>query len=162
MLVCLGLVSCGVYSFTGASIPVNVKTFSIQNFDNRAEIVNPNLASMLTEKLTARILTTTSLTLQRDRGDINFEGFVSGYVISLPTITSSGQQAGGTEQNRLTITIQVTYTDTQEPKNSFSKSLSQFYDFPSTKDLSMVEREAHEELSKKLVDDIYREAFERW
>ncbi|MDO8928694.1 MAG: hypothetical protein Q7W54_06875, partial [Bacteroidota bacterium] len=37
------------YSFTGASIAPNVKTFSVYYFPNRARLVNPNLSQLFTD-----------------------------------------------------------------------------------------------------------------
>lgn len=37
------LVGCGFYSFTGASVPANVKTFQVNRFENNALLVEPGL-----------------------------------------------------------------------------------------------------------------------
>ncbi len=38
------LQACGVYSFTGASIPPEAKTISVQYFPNKAQLVEPTLS----------------------------------------------------------------------------------------------------------------------
>ena len=58
------LQSCGVkvkYSFTGASIPVAAKTYSVDYFPNRALLIVPSLSTTLTEKLRTYIQDNTSL-----------------------------------------------------------------------------------------------------
>ena len=45
------LSSCGFYSFTGASISPDVKTFSVKYFPNKAATINASLSSVFTEKL---------------------------------------------------------------------------------------------------------------
>ena len=49
--VTLLLASCGIYSFTGASIPPGAKTVSVQYFPNKAATIQPNLSQVFTEKL---------------------------------------------------------------------------------------------------------------
>ena len=41
------LTGCGIYSFTGASIPAEAKTVSIQYFPNNANLVNQLLFNIL-------------------------------------------------------------------------------------------------------------------
>ena len=43
--------SCGFYSFTGASISSEVKTYSVDFFENKANTINSSLSSTFTEKL---------------------------------------------------------------------------------------------------------------
>ena len=43
--------SCGFYSFTGASISPEVKTFSVNYFPNKSNSINPALSSVFTEML---------------------------------------------------------------------------------------------------------------
>ena len=45
------LTGCGIYSFTGASIPAEAKTVSIQYFPNNANLVNPMLSDVITNTL---------------------------------------------------------------------------------------------------------------
>ena len=42
---------CGVYSFSGTSIPESVKTFCVYYIKNNAPLVQPNLSNNLTEEL---------------------------------------------------------------------------------------------------------------
>ena len=43
--------NCNMYSFTGASIPAEAQTISVQYFPNKALNVNPELSYIFTEKL---------------------------------------------------------------------------------------------------------------
>ena len=54
--------SCKItYSFTGANITPDVKTFTVYYFPNRAKLVNPTLAQNFTEKLREKMQRQTSL-----------------------------------------------------------------------------------------------------
>ena len=63
------LASCGIYSFTGASIPPGAKTVSVQYFPNKATTIQPNLSQVFTEKLKDAFVEQTNLTLTEDEGD---------------------------------------------------------------------------------------------
>ena len=41
--VTLTLLGCGAYSFTGASIPADTKTFQVNYFQNNAPLIEPGL-----------------------------------------------------------------------------------------------------------------------
>ena len=66
--------SCGFYSFTGASINPNVKTFSVDYFNNKATNVNASLSSVFTEMLKEYFTKQTSLEQIKNDGDLSFEG----------------------------------------------------------------------------------------
>ena len=72
--------SCVVhYGFTGGSLPVDVKTYSVDYFPNKALLVVPYLSSLFTEKLTNYMRSKTGLTqLTDNNGDIRFEGQIVG------------------------------------------------------------------------------------
>ena len=70
---------CGVYSFTGASIPADAKTFSVAYFENRASIVQPTLSSVMTEKVKDKFTSQTNLQPVKQDGDLQFEGYISDY-----------------------------------------------------------------------------------
>ena len=52
-LVCAAVLlqSCGIYSFSGASIPPEMKTVTVNFFENNAPLVVPYLSQQFTERL---------------------------------------------------------------------------------------------------------------
>ena len=52
---------CGIYSFTGASIPPEAKTVSVAYFPNHAQLVNPLLSNGFTSALRDAIMNQTPL-----------------------------------------------------------------------------------------------------
>ncbi|MCO4292911.1 LPS assembly lipoprotein LptE [Solitalea sp. MAHUQ-68] len=152
----------GCYSFTGASIPPTVKTFSVQFFENRAPLVDPTLSQKFTESLKDRITRQSPLGLTKTIGDVNFEGTITGYRIEPVSFTSTGE-TGSAEQNRLTITVQVKYTNTKDEKLSFDQSFSQFENFSKSQNLSgTFQIEVNQLIIDKLTTDIYNRAFSNW
>ena len=103
-LVCQG---CGIYSFSGASIPAEAKTISVDYFPNHAQLVNPLLSDNLTTALRNAMTSQTTLDLVESGGDLAFEGEITDYK-TMPVAITSGQTAA---MNRLTITVRVRFTN---------------------------------------------------
>jgi|CXWJ01.1.fsa_nt_gi hypothetical protein len=156
---CFVLFSSCKYSFTGASIPPDVKTFSVQYFPNRSSLVNPALSQQFTEKLKEKFLSSTSLTPTKTNGDLAFEGYISDYVVQPTAIQSGIDQAA---LNRLTITVSVKFTNSKDEKQNFETSFSSFADFDSRKTLTQVESSLTDEITKRIVDDIFNKAVINW
>lgn len=78
--VALLMTSCTMkYSFTGASIPPEVKTISIHYLKNTALLVKPTLSQQLTDELRNRFSTQTSLTPVNQNGDFDISGEITNY-----------------------------------------------------------------------------------
>ncbi|MDR0566306.1 MAG: LPS assembly lipoprotein LptE [Prevotellaceae bacterium] len=153
------LASCSIkYSFSGASISPESKTFSVQFFPNMAPLVNPTLSSNFTEALKMKFLTSTRLTETDSDGDLAFEGEITGYAVMPQAITANEVAA----QNRLTISVHVKFTNLQDPDQSFDKAFSQYEDYDSQRNLAEVEGELVDEIVKKLVEDIFNAAVANW
>ena len=121
------LTSCGIYSFTGASIPLGAKTVSVQYFPNKAATLQPNLSQVFTEKLKDIFVEQTNLTLTEGEGDLSFSGHISKYQIK-PIAIQSNETAG---QNRLTIAVNVTFKSVIETKANFEQVFSRYRDYNS-------------------------------
>jgi hypothetical protein len=152
------LAACGVYSFTGASIPAGAKTVSISYFINNAPLVEPTLSQSLTEALRDRFLQQTNLNLVRESGDLQFEGTITEY--STRPVAIQGNETAAL--NRLTISVQVRYTNALEPDKDFETSFTRFEDYPSTQDLSQVKDNLIPSINEALVDDIFNKAVVNW
>ena len=157
IIVSLLSVSCGIYSFTGASIGPEVKTFSVQTFVNVASMVAPALSSELTDELVNRFIRQTSLSQVRLEGDFAFEGRITNYV-SIPVAIT----AETASLNRLTITVNVKFTNKLDPKASFQQSFSQYAEYDSNKSLQAVEQALLPEIVDKLITDIFNASASNW
>lgn len=149
---------CGVYSFTGASISPEVKTVSIELFPSYAPLAPANVPQSFTEALRELFVNRTNLDLYNKGGDIRFEGYISDY--STKPVAIQGNQTAA--QNRLTMTVNVTYTNTKDDTKSFEKSFTRFADFDATQNLTDVEQTLIEEINEQLILDIFNEAVVNW
>ena len=80
------VVSCGVYSFTGADTG-NAETFQVNFFQNNAPLVEPGLDIDFTNALQDLIQNQTNLSLVNNGGDLVYEGEIIEYRISPMTAT---------------------------------------------------------------------------
>ncbi len=154
----MGLSSCVSYSFTGASIPAEAKTISIQYIDNQASFVVPTLSESLTTEIQDRFSSQTSLILVRDRGDLQIEGVITDYSTSPQAVTSDEQAA----LNRLTISVKIKFTNLIEPDKNYETTFSRYNEYPSTEDLNSVQDAQIEIINEMLVDDIFNKAVVNW
>jgi len=151
--------SCKVsYSFTGVTINPEIKTVSIQYFDNRAPLVQPQLSQVFTEALREKVQGQTSLNLVTGFGDVDFSGEIKNYDTRPQAITGNETAA----LNRLTITVRVKFTNEIETEKSFDTSFSRYQDYSSDKDLSSVEDELIKLIVEDLMEDIFNKAFVNW
>lgn len=158
--VCLTLGGCTVkYGLSGASIPVNAKTYSVSYFPNNAILVNPNLSSTFTEALKDKI--SRQSRLQEDRnsqGEMHFEGEITGYTSTSKAITGNEQAV----TNQLTVTVRVRFTNSLEPKNNFDKSFQAYQDYSSAIYLQDAEPQLIPQITETLVENIFNAAFSNW
>lgn len=150
--------SCGFYSFTGASISPDIKTISIQYFPNNASIVNPTLSQQFTDALKQKFLNQTSLKLVNSGGDLNFEGAITGY-----TITAMAAQSNETSAlTKLSVTVNVKFTNNKDPDKNFEKSMSRDYNYESSLTLAQAEAAYLPQIIEALVDNIFAASVANW
>lgn len=148
----------GCYSFKSGRIPENIKTINIQYFPNRAAIVQPSLSQFFTDKMKDKFVSESRLTLVPKEADLTFEGFISDYNNSPAAIQSNEQAA----LNRLTITVNVKFTNSKDPKQDFETNFTRFAEYSSSQNFSSVETGLIQEITKQLVDDIYNRSVSNW
>ena len=148
---------CGIYSFSGASIPAEAKTISVDYFPNHAQLVNPLLSDNLTTALRGAMTSQTTLDLVESGGDLAFEGEIIDYKTSPVAIT--GQTAA---MNRLTITVTVRFSNRIDDSKDFEQSFSRYEDYPSDQDLNSVQESLTATIVDQLVEDIFNKALVNW
>lgn len=152
--VCQG---CGIYSFSGASIPAEAKTVSVDYFPNHAQLVNPLLSNNLTNALRDAMTNQTTLDMVESGGDLSFEGEITDYKTSPVAIT--GQTAA---MNRLTITVKVRFSNRIDETKDFEQTFSRYEDYPSNQELISVQESLTATIVEQLVEDIFNKALVNW
>jgi hypothetical protein len=149
---------CGVYSFTGASIPPGARTIFIDYFPNNALLVQPTLSQRFTDALRDKFTSETSLNLVRENGDMSIEGEIVGYSAN-PIAIQGNEQAA---LNRLTITVNVRYVNRLDERMNFEQSFSRFQDYDSSSSLADVEDDLIDLINRDLVQDVFDKAVVNW
>ncbi|WP_192820792.1 LptE family protein [Rufibacter sp. LB8] len=166
--VCLLLVLSGCYSFTGTNISPEVKSISISNFNNASGQGPANLQQIVTEDFKDYFQRNTSLRVLPQAGDLQIQGQIMSYTFSPAAIQRPDAPAGGTVgldqagANRLTIVVQISYTDTKVPTNNFDQSFSSFYDFPPSKDINQISRADLNIILDRLIYNVFTKTVANW
>ena len=93
-LLLINFQSCGIYSFTGASIPPGVTTFQVNFFENLAgnrpgSTVEPGLDNDFTNALQDIIINQTNLNLVSEGGELIYEGEITKYSVTPMAATAN-------------------------------------------------------------------------
>ena len=158
LLVAVLCTSCGIYSFSGASIPAEAKTVSVQYFPNQAQLINPMLSDNFTTALRDAVMNQTSLDMVEAGGDLSFEGEIVDYRTT-PVAITAGQTAA---LNRLTITVNVRFVNMFDESKNFETRFSNYVDYPSDQELNSVQESLTATIIEALVEDVFNKALVNW
>ena len=158
LIISILIYSCGIYSFSGASISKNTKTITIKYFTNNASTIQPTLSQVITEKLKDYFTQQTNLSINDNDGDLKFSGEITKYEIK-PMAIQSNEVAG---KNRLTIAVKVDFTNIYENEYNFSHTFSRYRDYESSQNFSEIEEILIEEISNELIEDIFNKSVVNW
>ena len=155
--------SCGNYSFTGASIPEGTESFQVNFFENKAgnsigSIFEPGLDRDFTIALQDILQNQTNLQLVSSDGDLIYEGEITEYRVSPMTATSNLQAS----QNRLTVGINVRFTNLKKEDDNFERRFTFYYDYPAEVQLLNVKSEAHDIIFERITQDIFNASLAKW
>lgn len=159
VLVSIILLGCGAYSFTGASIPADTKTFQVNYFQNNAILVEPGLDRQFTLALQDLLLNQTNLELVTSNGDLVYEGEITEYRISPTTATANNTAA----QNKLTITVNLRFFNRKNDEDDMEQRFSFFYDYEGDANLVGAQKViAIEAIFERLTQDIFNATLAKW
>ncbi len=151
-------IACGAYSFTGGSTG-DAKTLQIDFFPNQAPLVEPSLSQSFTQGLQDLFTRQTNLTLTKSNGDLYFSGEITGYRVN-PMSATAAQTAA---QNRLTITVNVRFTNKLIEKDDFEKQFSFYSDFDANAQLTGgILEAALDEILERITQDIFNASVAKW
>ncbi len=155
--------SCGNYSFTGASIAEGTESFQVNFFENEAgnsmgSIFEPGLDRDFTIALQDILQNQTNLQLVGSDGDLIYEGEITEYRVSPMTATSNLQAS----QNRLTVGINVRFTNLKKEDDNFERRFTFYYDYPAEVQLLNVKSEAHDIIFERITQDIFNASLAKW
>lgn len=146
-------------SLTGSDIDPRAKTVYVQTFRNNSSLVNPTLSQEFTNALKDRIQSQTPLTIiNTQNGDYLLEGEITGY--SINPVAIQGDETAA--MNRLTITVNVRFTNKYDENKNFEQSFSRYVDYSSAQNFTSIESSLVTEINDALTEDIFNKAFVNW
>ncbi|MFC5270170.1 LptE family protein [Adhaeribacter terreus] len=150
-----------VYSFSGTSLPPDVKTFSVATFPNNSGQGPSILSQSVTNNFRDFFQRNSNLDLVKRDGDLIFEGQIIGYEIS-PVAPQIQDGVDVAARNRLTLRLQVKFTNTKDPKQSFDQSFSAIRDFPQSLNINQIDETQIRQLMDQMMTEIFNRSVANW
>ncbi|MCF6130928.1 LptE family protein [Flavobacterium wongokense] len=149
---------CGPYNFTGTG-KIDAKTFQVNYFQNNADLVEPGIERTFTIKLQEIIQNQTNLNLTNTNGDLVYEGEIVDYRIT-PMQATAAQTAA---QSRLSITVNVRFTNKNKEADNFEKRFSFYRDYDGSELPTGATLAGYIDfIYERITQDIFNESLAKW
>lgn len=154
------LVCCKIsYKLTGASIDyTQIKTITIETFQNRAPYQWGPMATMLNEALGDAFIQQTKLQQVSRGGDLQLAGEITAYDQFNKSISADGYSA----MVQLKMTVNVRFTNNKNHEEDFERSFSASRDFDATQSLESVQEDLVTQMIKEIVESVFNAAVANW
>jgi len=159
LLMCLQ--GCGIYLFSGMSLPSKAKTISLA-FQSTVALGPPDLVEKFQQQLGDELVQCTPLKRVSSEGDLQLEGVIRHYeyVSMAPTKKDEKDEVA---IDRLTIEVQMNYINPYNKEVTFSKKIfSQYADASAHTSRTDEEPQLIDEIITKLVKDIFNATVAAW
>ena len=121
-------------------------------------MIHPPLAQEFSEKLRDKYAKQTRLQLLKVNGDMHLEGEVVSYFLTPMAI---GQDSFSAE-TKLTVTINVRFTNNANAEDDFEKKYTAFQLFDSNRMITDVQDELLAIMIEDIIDNIYNDTVAKW
>lgn len=127
LLLCVVQTGCGIYSFTGASIPEHMQTVAVPLANVRAQGATVDIDRQLTDALIERFVDQTRLSLEpdEDAADSLLRATIQRYSITPVAVT--GDEVASL--NRVTLVVNIVYHDSIEDEDRLDRSFTASADY---------------------------------
>ncbi len=148
----------GCYSFTGGSVPANLKTVTIPLVDDQSGFGEPGLREQFTTELTNLFIKDNSLEVtNRTNADAILEGVLLP-ITDAPAVVQQNEQVS---RRRITMSARFTFTDMKLRKKLWEKTFSNWGEYDSGGGPS--QRQAGlQDAMRKITEDILLETVSGW
>ena len=146
------------YSFKGISIPVEINTFNVANFENIAIESPADLEVKFSEALRTKIRNESRLKYNNNAPDIEFSGELTIFKISSESPAEGNTVALG----RLDIGVNIRYKNNLNEKDAWVRSYSYFKTYDSNADFNSIQDELVKEIFAYLTENIFNDSFTNW
>ena len=151
--------SCGIYSFTGASIPEHLRTVAVPLAAVRAQGAAVDLDRQLTDALIERFADRTRLSLEpnEDEADAVLQATIQRYSITPVAVT--GDEVASL--NRVTLVVDILYRDRVQDEDRLSRSFTASADYDPAEGAAG-EAEAATLALEQIAGDVFTAATSNW
>ena len=162
IILCFIFLCSSCYTFRGISIPPEVFTFNVENFDNRALEASPGLAQEFTLALKDKIRNESRLkeTSGNEVADVEFSGFISKFQTS-PLAPKPDEQTA-LQQLKIYIKVEAKYKEDKFIESEFNQTFNFQVEYPSDQNLLDIQDVLVEEIFEQITTDIFNKAFSDW
>ncbi|MFO7891773.1 MAG: LptE family protein [bacterium] len=139
------IIGCGIYSFTGSSLPRHIKTVAIPLFDNTT--AQYGVSQPLTDGIIDALTQDNTLKIASPN---NTDSILNGSILSIK------EQAGQYDRNeqasdfRVHITVKIIFEDRVKRENLWEETWTEWGEYESDMDEGI--RQAAEKLSEKILN----------
>ncbi len=123
------IAGCGVYTFSGSTLPSHLKTVEIPLLENRS--MEPDIADEITQELNRQILANNLLRVVADEGDATISGSITSYLHEPYTFGAASTRQVSVDQYIVKIIVDVNFVDNVKEQPLFKGSITGegIYDF---------------------------------
>jgi hypothetical protein len=149
--------SCGIYTFSGSTLPPHLKTVDIPLFSNAS--LQANVAEELTDSLSKRVLAANLMRIVPTNGDATVSGKVTAYLNTPRSYGNAGVRQVTISEYEVDISVEVEFADNKKNIPLYKGSLTGkgVYDF--TKETEDIGRRKAE---SDVVDQILQNSLQSW
>lgn len=154
----MALLCPACYTLNGISIPDNISTYYVDNFDLKARNAPPLINQIFTEQLKNKINQQTKLVANDTDPDVEFKGDVNRFDLEQLAPTRDQESS----LNRLKVAIAVEYINHRNEDLSWKQTFSQNFDFSPEQDLLSVQDQAIDDIYEQIIEQIFNKSFADW
>jgi hypothetical protein len=156
--VLLFLFGCGVYSFTGSSVPPHLKTIGVPLFDDQSGFGQPNVREQFTNKIIEKIVADNSLLItEKNIADAILEGTIT-KVVNEVAVVNPGETV---THKKITITVAVSMMDKVMKKKMWERNFSGWGNYEIGTGVPLMQNGIKEAM-EKITDDIVLAVISNW
>jgi len=143
---------CGVYTFTGSTLPSHLQTVDLPLFINQS--MEPGVAETITEELNRQLLSGNLLRVVSENGDATLSGAVVRYVNDPYTYTAAQERQVDVNSYIVRVSVQVELFDNKKKKAIYQGTVvgEGIYDF---------QNETEEIGKRKAIEDVVQQILQQ-
>ena len=156
-LIVLLSISCGIYTFSGSTLPPELKTLNILPFTNQT--LEPNVAEQVTQRLSQEILSTNLMRIVQDNGDASIAGRITSYTNTPYTFSTVATRQVDVNQYIVRISTDISFTNNKKNEPIYKGMVTSegIYNFGTE-----TESIGRERAIKQLIERILQNSVQSW